>query len=131
MAEARLALLCASLLVASLLARELQVGRPTVFAEPAAPGVVARWLEGRRVHPQEVGVTDFTLLPGIGPALAAAIGEERGNGPFCSVRSLERVRGIGPARVRELRRWLTDEGGHPDCEFVPSTAHMAPSQRIE
>lgn len=47
---------------------------------------------------------ELQLLPGIGPARARAIIEDRrANGPFRSVADLERVRGIGPAIVEGLR----------------------------
>lgn len=42
-------------------------------------------------------------LPGIGPALARRIMEERAVRPFASLDELERVRGIGPATVERLR----------------------------
>lgn len=43
------------------------------------------------------------LLPGIGPARARAIVDERArNGPFASVNDLARVRGIGPATTAAL-----------------------------
>lgn len=47
-------------------------------------------------------------LPGVGPATAAAIVAERErNGPFASPDDLERVRGIGPAKVEALRDLVT------------------------
>jgi competence protein ComEA len=46
---------------------------------------------------------ELEALPGIGAAKAAAIVEERQVRPFASVEDLERVRGIGPALVAELR----------------------------
>ncbi len=43
-------------------------------------------------------------LPGVGPATAAAIVEDRRrHGPFASVDDLARVRGIGPAKLEALR----------------------------
>lgn len=43
-------------------------------------------------------------LPGIGPAIARAIVEHRAkNGPFATVDDLLAVRGIGPAKLAELR----------------------------
>ena len=54
------------------------------------------------------GVAELDRLPGIGPATAAAIVEDRQrNGPFASVDDLERVRGIGPAKVAALRDLVT------------------------
>src|SRR5262249_31399618 len=47
-------------------------------------------------------------LPGIGPATAAAIVHDREeNGPFASVDDLARVRGIGPAKLAQLRDLAT------------------------
>lgn len=48
-------------------------------------------------------VTELTELPGIGPAKAAAIVEERNVAPFKSVDDLARVRGIGDATIADLR----------------------------
>jgi competence protein ComEA len=47
---------------------------------------------------------ELETLPGIGPAKARAIVEDRArNGPFIRVEDLARVPGIGPATVRRLR----------------------------
>jgi len=47
-------------------------------------------------------------LPGVGPATATAIIAEReGNGPFVSVDDLDRVPGIGPAKLATLRDLVT------------------------
>lgn len=46
---------------------------------------------------------DLETLPGIGPALAQRILEERQKRMFRSVADLERVSGIGPATVERLR----------------------------
>ena len=47
-------------------------------------------------------------LPGIGPATAAAIVDDRGrNGPFATVDDLDRVSGIGRATVARLRDLVT------------------------
>ena len=46
---------------------------------------------------------ELTALPGIGPALAERILDERRKQMFSSVEDLERVRGIGPATVERLR----------------------------
>jgi competence protein ComEA len=47
---------------------------------------------------------DLEALPGIGPALAQAIVDHREqNGPFHSVDELADVRGIGPAKMEQLR----------------------------
>lgn len=47
-------------------------------------------------------------LPGVGPATAAAIIDDRErNGPFASVDDLERVTGIGPAKLAAIRDLVT------------------------
>jgi competence protein ComEA len=47
-------------------------------------------------------------LPGIGPATAAAIIDDRStNGPFATVDDLDRVSGIGPATLARLRDRVT------------------------
>ena len=50
---------------------------------------------------------ELEALPGIGAAKAAAIVEERQVRPFADVDDLERVRGIGPALLAELRSQVT------------------------
>ena len=45
------------------------------------------------------------MLPGVGPATAAAIVDHREqNGPFATVDDLEDVRGIGPAKLEAIPR---------------------------
>lgn len=56
-----------------------------------------------RVDVNEASDEALQALPGIGPALARRIVEERGRGRFKSVEELARVRGIGPATVERLR----------------------------
>ena len=51
---------------------------------------------------------DLEALPGVGPATAAAIVDDRTrNGPFASVDDLDRVSGIGPAKLDALRELVT------------------------
>lgn len=51
---------------------------------------------------------ELDVLPGVGPATAAAIVTERErNGPFLSVDELTRVRGIGPAKLEALAGLVT------------------------
>jgi competence protein ComEA len=66
-------------------------------ASPAAP------IDVNRASAEELDV-----LPGVGPATAAAIVTERErNGPFLTVDDLERVPGIGPAKLEALRELVT------------------------
>ena len=53
-------------------------------------------------------VAQLDTLPGIGPTTAAAIVREReAHGPFSSVDELERVKGIGQAKLAQLRDRVT------------------------
>ena len=48
--------------------------------------------------------SEFESLPGVGPATAASIVDDRErNGPFATVDDLDRVPGIGPAKLAALR----------------------------
>ena len=50
------------------------------------------------------GPDELSLLPGVGPSLAARIVEDRlARGPFRTVDDLDRVRGVGPALLRGVR----------------------------
>jgi competence protein ComEA len=49
-------------------------------------------------------------LPGVGPEIAQAIIADR---PFSSVSDLERVRGIGPAKMKELKGLVTASKSKP------------------
>ena len=56
------------------------------------------------VNLNTASVSELDRLPGIGPARAAAILQEREErGPFASVEELSRVPGLGPAAIARLR----------------------------
>ena len=51
--------------------------------------------------------TELEALPGVGPSLAAAIVSDReARGPFSTLDELDRVRGVGPAKLAALRPYL-------------------------
>jgi competence ComEA-like helix-hairpin-helix protein len=79
------------------------------FARPAPPfgGVAAEPPVGGgspRLNLNSATLSELDNLPGIGPARAAAILQEReARGPFASVEALSRVPGLGPAAIARLR----------------------------
>jgi competence protein ComEA len=74
-----------------------------------------RLLVGLPLDPNTADLQLLEQLPGVGPARARAIVEERvSGGPFERVDDLVRVRGIGPATLEELRPFLSIDGiGEP------------------
>jgi competence protein ComEA len=66
--------------------------------------------EDGRVDINTASVSELTALPGIGPAKAAAIVEERERKPFASVDDLTRVSGIGERTLEQLREKLSVGG---------------------
>ncbi len=59
---------------------------------------------GTLVNLNRASAIELETLPGIGPATAAEIVNDRSaNGPFSSVDDLVRVSGVGPATVEKLR----------------------------
>ena len=54
------------------------------------------------------------VLPGIGPARAAAITSERARRPFRRVEDLRAVHGIGPRTIAGLEGWVTVASVPPD-----------------
>jgi len=57
----------------------------------------------RAVDLNRADAVELASLPGVGPALARKIVEDRASrGPFRSLADLDRVRGIGPSHLRRL-----------------------------
>jgi competence ComEA-like helix-hairpin-helix protein len=61
------------------------------------------------IDPNRADAAELASLPGIGPALAHRIVEERGRGAFQSVDDLLRVSGIGEKTLAKLRLRLRIE----------------------
>jgi competence protein ComEA len=76
---------------------------------PQALEGAGRLLFGAGLDPNRATAEELTLLPGIGPARAAAIVAERTRRPFQRPEEIERVHGIGPRTVDKLRPWLQIE----------------------
>lgn len=64
---------------------------------------------GERIDPGVAPPEELRRLPGVGPALARAIVEERARRPFGRVEDLLRVPGIGPVTLSRIEGHLTVE----------------------
>lgn len=79
------------------------------FARPDVPPAGAPDTGPPAAHPpllnlNSASVSELDGLPGIGPARAAAILQEReARGPFTSVEELSRVPGLGPSAIARVR----------------------------
>lgn len=82
-----------ALLIAALLAAL------SLLRGPAPPEVAP----GARIDINTADAATLEILPGVGPAIAARIVEERARaGPFTSPEDLTRVRGVGERTIRRL-----------------------------
>lgn len=72
---------------------------PALVTNPVAAGSTSGL-----INLNTASVDELTSLPGIGPAKASAIVENR---PYVSVDDLERVPGIGPKTIEQLRDLVT------------------------
>jgi competence ComEA-like helix-hairpin-helix protein len=80
-----------------------QFARPEVPVEGVATGPQVGGLPSP-LNINTANASQLDGLPGIGPARAAAILQEReARGPFASVEALSRVPGLGPAAIARLR----------------------------
>jgi competence protein ComEA len=81
---------------------------PPVGSSGRGPGGAAAVEADAVVNLNTAGVDELDALPGIGPAIAQAIVDHRDqNGPFASVDQLVDVRGIGEAKLEDLRDRVT------------------------
>ena len=63
--------------------------------------------EGERLDPNTAAAEELDRLPGVGPAMAEAIVEARGDGRFRSLADLTRVSGIGDRTAERMAPFLT------------------------
>jgi len=70
------------------------------------PAGAARLLFGLPLDVNRAEREALEVLPGIGPARAAAIVRERTGRPFCGVDDLARVPGLGPVTRARLAPWI-------------------------
>ncbi len=79
---------------------------PANASGPPTPPAAARLPEP--VDPNTADADALMALPGIGPAMAGRILEDRAaNGPYRTAGDLLRVKGIGPATLARLRPFLS------------------------
>ncbi|MCU1467966.1 MAG: hypothetical protein JWM72_3894 [Actinomycetia bacterium] len=90
-----------------------RVGAPAPALDPAAVTAVPSGgasvpAAGAPLNLNAATAEQLDTLPGVGPATAAAIIKDReAHGPFRSVNDLGRVRGIGDAKLEQLRDLVT------------------------
>ena len=123
--ERRAALFLAALTVAGALVRQLRTApgpAGSAIVAPHLPGqdIVRQAARSRRaealkqplgpgetVDADRASAEELERLPGVGPALARRIVEDRErSGPYGSLAELDRVPGIGPAMLRTLEPWV-------------------------
>lgn len=140
--ERRALAIIAGLLVAASAARWLE--RPQPLLEDVAAVDVAALEEASRagkpepaedskvpavpIDPNTATAAELDRLPGVGPALAARIVEERDRAPFRSLDDLTRVPGIGAALATRLAGRVTLPAGPARSETGRNTA-LTPVQR--
>lgn len=60
-----------------------------------------------RVDLNQAGADELAALPGVGPSLSAAIVADRlAKGPFKTLEELDRVRGVGPAILQQIKPFV-------------------------
>lgn len=148
MAPARLALLVVAL--ASLLPSALRSWRsPEVLPPPCSPegrgtpprhwiGCASdagprrdltggeRLLLGMALDVNRATAAELALVPGLSPRLAAELVADRERrGPFSAVEEVERVRGIGPARLARARPHLAVEAERSPHDRSAGSARRA------
>lgn len=88
--------------------RATEPNRPKRARSPAPSTAPTSPAPTGPVDVDRADATTLDKLPGIGPALAQRIVDDRlAHGPFGSLEALERVRGIGPSLVARLRDHVT------------------------
>ena len=84
-----------------------QPARTASPASPASPATPATAAAGP-TNINRATAAELEALPGVGPSTARAIVEHRERyGPFATVDDLLAVRGIGPAKLAEMRSWVS------------------------
>ena len=73
------------------------------FRAPGPPVIGTDFIDINRASAAEL-----SLLPGVGPALAQAIVDDRSaRGPFATTADIDRVRGVGPAALARISAFIS------------------------
>jgi competence protein ComEA len=99
---------------------ESRAAHPASARGTASGGGGARPAAQALVDPNSATALELQRLPGVGPAMAQRILEERERGVFASSADLQRVRGIGPALAAKLAEHVT----------LPAAEQPAPSALV-
>lgn len=95
------------LLLACVAGLAFTADRQPIAAPPTRAGAP---VQPARINLNTASAAELELLPRIGPALSKRIIEDRdANGPFKSLDDLDRVRGIGPRTILNIRDHATTE----------------------
>jgi competence protein ComEA len=91
---------------------------------------------GERLDPNTAPPEELRRLPGIGPARARAIADERlRSGPFRTLTDLTRVPGVGPATVQRLAPHISLPGREryaaPGTRAMPVDVNRAQPKELE
>ncbi len=74
---------------------------------PVQPLGARAWLVGQRLDVNRASANELAKVPGIGRKLASAIVKERRErGGFRTLDEIDDVRGVGPAKLKRLRRFV-------------------------
>ena len=97
-----------------------RAGKPAPAANPKGPAAP--------IDPNTATAAELDRLPGVGPAMAARIVEERERAPFRTLEDLTRVPGIGAALATRLAGRLSLPAG-PARPETPRNTALTPVQR--
>ena len=99
-----------ALLMATALAGTLAGATANAQTRAPAPATVSAKSSEGVVNLNDASEDQLTLLPGIGPAKARAIAEQRRTHPFRRIDELTKVKGIGRKTFGRLRPYITTVG---------------------
>ena len=91
--------------------KEANEGKVYITTESGNNVIIKDKVEGgkkQKVNINEAKQEDFEQLPGIGPSIAKKIVEYREqNGKFTSIDELQEVKGIGEAKLENIKEYIT------------------------